>query len=38
MSRERAWPRPSPALVVASLALLVSLAGTGYAVGVLPRN
>jgi hypothetical protein len=30
--------RPSPALVVASLALLVALAGTGYAAVVLPRN
>ncbi len=38
MSCERAWKVPSPALVVASLALIVSLAGTGYAVGVLPRN
>ena len=30
--------RPSPALVVASLALLVSLAGTGYAAVALPAN
>src|SRR5437763_13653504 len=29
---------PSPALVVACLALLVGLAGTGYAVTRLPRN
>src|SRR5437868_14364994 len=29
---------PSPALVVACLALLVGLAGTGYAVVRLPRN
>lgn len=30
--------RPSPALVVACLALLVALGGTGYAAVVLPRN
>lgn len=30
--------RPSPALVVACLALLVALSGTGYAAVVLPRN
>jgi len=30
--------RPSPALVVASLALLVSVAGTGYAAIKLPAN
>lgn len=30
--------RPSPALVVASLALLLSLGGTGYAALKLPRN
>jgi hypothetical protein len=30
--------RPSPALVVACLALLVGLAGTGYAAVQLPRN
>src|SRR5687767_1196565 len=30
--------RPSPALVVASLALLVALSGTGYAAVVLPRG
>jgi hypothetical protein len=29
---------PSPALVVASLALLVALGGTGYAAVVLPKN
>ncbi len=30
--------RPSPALVVASLALLIALGGTGYAATRLPRN
>jgi hypothetical protein len=30
--------RPSPALVVASLALLISLGGTGYAAVALPKN
>ena len=30
--------RPSPALVVASLALLVALGGTGYAAVALPRD
>ena len=30
--------RPSPALVVACLALLVALSGTGYAAVVLPRG
>ena len=30
--------RPSPALVVASLALLVALGGTGYAAVALPKN
>jgi hypothetical protein len=30
--------RPSPAMVVASLALLVALGGTGYAATRLPRN
>ena len=29
-------PRPSPALVVAMLALLVSLSGTAIAAGVVP--
>lgn len=31
------FPRPSPALVVACIALLVALGGTGYAASVLPR-
>ena len=30
--------RPTPALVVACVALLVALAGTGYAALKLPRN
>jgi len=30
--------RPSPALVIACLALGVSLSGAGYAAGVLPKN
>ena len=30
--------RPSPATVIASIALLVALAGTGYAATSLPRN
>ncbi|HZG35112.1 MAG TPA: hypothetical protein VEY87_04630, partial [Gaiellaceae bacterium] len=30
--------RPSPALVVACVALLVALSGTGYAAVALPRN
>src|SRR5215203_914282 len=30
--------RPSPALVVASVALFIALGGTGYAVTQLPRN
>src|SRR3954453_13874697 len=30
--------RPSPALVVATIALIVALAGTGYAALKLPRN
>ena len=31
-------PLPSPALVVASLALLIALGGVGYAAVVLPAN
>jgi len=34
----RRLPLPSPALVVASLALLVSLGGVGYAAVMLPKN
>jgi hypothetical protein len=30
--------RPSPAIVIATIALLVALAGTGYAATSLPRN
>jgi hypothetical protein len=30
--------RPSPATVIATIALLVALAGTGYAAATLPRN
>ena len=30
--------RPSPALIVASLALAIALGGTGYAAVVLPAN
>src|SRR5204863_4820020 len=30
--------RPSPAMVIACLALLLALAGTGYAAITLPRN
>jgi hypothetical protein len=30
--------RPSPALLIAMIALLVALAGTGYAAATLPRN
>jgi len=37
MSRFRRC-RPSPALVVASMALLIALGGTGYAATRLPRN
>src|SRR5215208_5451017 len=36
MHRSR-FHRPSPALVVACIALLVALSGTGYAAVVLPR-
>jgi hypothetical protein len=37
--RSRRWGRlPSPALVVAALALLVALGGTGYAVVGVPKN
>jgi hypothetical protein len=32
--RRRAWRRPSPALIVASVALFVALGGTSYAVAV----
>jgi hypothetical protein len=38
MNRKRPRDWPSPALVVSSFALLVSLTGTGYAVGVLPGD
>jgi hypothetical protein len=34
----RSVPRPSPALIVACLALFVALSGTSYAVLVLPAN
>src|SRR5256714_4450175 len=37
MTRFRNWA-PSPALVVACLALAVALGGTGYAAITLPRN
>ena len=37
MNRLRRY-RPTPSMVVASLALLVALAGTGYAATALPRN
>lgn len=30
--------RPTPATIIASIALLVALAGTGYAAATLPRN
>jgi hypothetical protein len=30
--------RPSPAIVVACIALLLAMTGTGYAVTRLPRN
>ncbi len=30
--------RPSPAMIVACLALMIALSGTGYAVTALPRN
>ena len=36
--RHRRLKRPSPALVIACLALLIALGGTGYAAVVLPRN
>jgi hypothetical protein len=36
--RRRLLRRPSPALVVACVALLVALTGSGYAAVVLPRN
>ena len=36
--KRRLFGRPSPALVIACLALMVALSGTGYAVTVLPRN
>ena len=36
--RRRLLQRPSPALVVACLALIVALGGTGYAAVALPKN
>jgi len=36
--RQRLLSRPSPALIVSIIALVVALAGTGYAASSLPRN